>query len=536
MAHDEAGWPPHPGTWLDRVADLPLVIILPRMSGELKALEYHKGTQHPNGALLDFRHRYFPGMRPSLYKEYFGLPSVALPVGAAVDEPPALSVIGGFSNEAGVPDLQALARILHYSAGITKTIRGYPFRAAACTGALYHIELYVVSGEIAGLEAGVYHCDPKHSQLHKLREGDYRAELADAAGGHEAVRHAPLTIAYTDVYWRNAVKYQARAYRHSFWDAGTILANTLAMASSLRIAATLIMGFVDTEVARLLGIDPMEELPLALVPIGAEAAPAQRTAPQLGEVQVDWEPKTSGRRAFPVIPRIHQETSLADPDSVHAWLQASVSDGASQSREAPGVPLHSPAAATLPTVSLERAILRRGSSRAFKRDPITQEQLATLLDRSIRPIRTDYPRKASLASPYLIANAVEGLEPGVYRVGERDGEPRLSLQVIRLGEFRAQAAHMALDQDLAGDAAVNVYFMSDLGQVLASYGERGYRLAQMEAAIMAGWGYLAAYALGIGATGLTFFDEAVEDFLGASVDGLKVMFLLAVGVPAIERA
>jgi hypothetical protein len=53
----------------------------------------------------------------------------------------------------------------------------------------------------------------------------------------------------------------------------------------------------------------------------------------------------------------------------------------------------------------------------------------------------------------------------------------------------------------------------------------------MEAAIMAGWGYLAAYALGIGATGLTFYDAAVERFLGVAEHGLKVMFLLAVGVP-----
>jgi nitroreductase len=53
----------------------------------------------------------------------------------------------------------------------------------------------------------------------------------------------------------------------------------------------------------------------------------------------------------------------------------------------------------------------------------------------------------------------------------------------------------------------------------------------MEAAIMAGWGYLAAYALGIGATGLTFFDEAVEESLRVTDKGLKVMFLLTVGVP-----
>jgi hypothetical protein len=232
-----------------------------------------------------------------------------------------------------------------------------------------------------------------------------------------------------------------------------------------------------------------------------------------------------------MISRIHKETSLADPASVRTWLQGSAPGPEKPNYETRALPLHPLPESALPTVSLERTILRRGSSRAFTRDPITLDQLATLLDRSVGQIRTDYPRGVARAKRHLIVNAVEGVEPGVYRVLESDGEPRLSLQTIRLGEFRAQAAYLALDQDLAGDAAVNFYFMSNLRQVLASYGERGYRLAQMESAVMAGWGYLAAYALGIGATGLTFYDELVEDFLGVSADGLKVMFLLAVGIP-----
>jgi hypothetical protein len=89
------------------------------------------------------------------------------------------------------------------------------------------------------------------------------------------------------------------------------------------------------------------------------------------------------------------------------------------------------------------------------------DQLTTLLDRSIRPIRTDYRRSAALVQPYLIVNAVEGLPSGVYRVIVNEREPRLGLQEVRLGDFRSYAAHLALDQDLPGDAAVNVYFMSD---------------------------------------------------------------------------
>ena len=51
------------------------------------------------------------------------------------------------------------------------------FRAAACTGALYHIDLYVVCGDLEGLEAGVYQFSPQDFSLRRLRAGDYRSVL-----------------------------------------------------------------------------------------------------------------------------------------------------------------------------------------------------------------------------------------------------------------------------------------------------------------------------------------------------------------------
>src|SRR5260370_7398185 len=129
-----------------------------------------------------------------------------------------------------VPSVQDLARLLHYSAGITKQ-RAYPggeiyFRAAACTGALYEIELYVVTGELKGLDAGVYHFNPAEVSLRLLRKGDFRRNLAQTTAMEPAVARAPATILCTGTYWRNAWKYPARTYRHFGWDNGTLLATT----------------------------------------------------------------------------------------------------------------------------------------------------------------------------------------------------------------------------------------------------------------------------------------------------------------------
>lgn len=75
----------------------------------------------------------------------------------------------------------------------------------------------------------------------------------------------------------------------------------------------------------------------------------------------------------------------------------------------------------------------------------------------------------------------------------------------------------------------------DLPTILTRFGNRGYRAAQLEAAIVAGKLYLAAYALHTGATGLTFFDDEVTDFFSPHAAGKSVMFLVALGQPYKKR-
>ena len=71
------------------------------------------------------------------------------------------------------------------------------FRAAACTGALYEVELYLVCGDLANLEAGVYHFAAAEFGLRRLRSGDYRGVLIEATANEPAIAHAPLTIVCT---------------------------------------------------------------------------------------------------------------------------------------------------------------------------------------------------------------------------------------------------------------------------------------------------------------------------------------------------
>ena len=164
------------------------------MNSDIQAAwDFHNGTKHPWGALLNPQHRFNPAAQPLLYKKYLDLEPFQLPLDTSPGGIPTLEAISAapISNtEERLPDLKQIARLLYFSAGITKKIvynswGEMYFRAAACTGALYHIELYLVCTDLPGLEAGVYHYDPLSNGLLLLRQGDYTQVLIDASGDEQ---------------------------------------------------------------------------------------------------------------------------------------------------------------------------------------------------------------------------------------------------------------------------------------------------------------------------------------------------------------
>ena len=496
---------------------------------------YHNGTKHPGGLLFDPYHHYDWESRPLLFKRYLDLQSQPITVPDTPVGMPALQAIAQSTAEGRAwaePERAEVARLLQLSAGITKTIDygpqvgEIPFRAAACTGALYHIELYAVCGDLPGLEAGVYHFDVEGPGLSQLRRGDYRRLLVAASGDASGMAEAPLILLYSDIYWRNAVKYQARAYRHAFWDSGTILANTLALAAAMGLPAQVVTGFVDETVNGLLDLDTQREFVLFMLALGqVESEPP--AAPQVTPLNLAVEP-LQGERLLPAILEMHQASSLESVDEVRAWRgdDFAVSLPAPQGETVRLQPL---SAEKQPDDDLATVIVRRGSSRRFQEEPISFVQLSTMLQQAFSGLPADF-RKAdapvALNTVYLIANAVEGLTSGRYVYHPQAQQ----LELLQEGYFRAEAGALALGQALGADAAANIYFLAELPALLERFGNRGYRIAQLEASTIAGRIYLAAYALGLGASGLTFYDNDVTRFFSPHAEGKSAMFLVTVVV------
>jgi hypothetical protein len=95
----------------------------------------------------------------------------------------------------------------------------------------------------------------------------------------------------------------------------------------------------------------------------------------------------------------------------------------------------------------------------------------------------------------------------------------------KAGDLRAELRRICLDQGLGGDAAYVVISAADL----RGLDDRGYRDTQLAAGLVEGRLHLAAYALGAGASGMTFLDSEIPGLLGTAD---AATLFTCVGVPA----
>ncbi|MCL4459422.1 MAG: SagB family peptide dehydrogenase [Chloroflexi bacterium] len=157
------------------------------------------------------------------------------------------------------PSLAEIAQLLWAAQGITDKRTG--FRAAPSAGALYPLEVYVVTRQ------AVYRYLANSHALARVKEGDVREALCTAGLSQEPIREAPLSIVITAVYERTRVKYGERAERYVLLEAGHAAQNILLQAVSLGLGGVPIGAFYDQEVQEAIGC-PSHHRPLYIIPIG----------------------------------------------------------------------------------------------------------------------------------------------------------------------------------------------------------------------------------------------------------------------------
>lgn len=405
--------------------------------------------------------------KPPPFKEYSTrLPRITLP-----------SVRG--APNGGAVDLGDLSAILAQCAGLKrKSLRsGEYFRAVSSAGNRHPYELYVCARAVEGLTDGVWHYQP-HGHVLTL------------IGPPPAGRAATLIV--SGVPWRSCWRYAERGYRHVGWDCGTVASHALMAASAQGLCARLEAAFDDTAVGQLIGARNHEEVPMLLVPLG-ESAPAVIPAGEAVHGDLG-----QGAEEFPMVTAVHEAGNLSGPAEVASWRQRNARGDLSS--RAPGqIPEEAGGEA------FDVLVNRRRSARRFDGfAEIPQAAARCIVDVASAVPPWDAGR---LHDVRVVLHSAGGMKAGVY--GLQAG------RLVRTGPSTREVTHRTcLDQELGRDAAAVVFITPSPGPAVAAEA-RTYRAALLAAGFALGRIYIAATALRLGCSGLTFVDSDLPATIGA---------------------
>ncbi|GAA6618296.1 SagB/ThcOx family dehydrogenase [Scytonema sp. NUACC26] len=439
---------------------------------------------------------------------------------------------------------QRLARLLFCSYGLTARMPSMGsavyLRAAPSAGGLYPAEMYVVSRGTPLLPPGLYNYQCRTHSLMHYWESDVWQKLQEACFWHTALEATQLAIVITAIFHRSAWRYEDRAYRRIFLDAGHLLGNIELAGAITDYRPHSIGGFIDEQVNELLYIDTLQEGAIAVLPLAdlldiKQNLPTGRTTlpsatetnfPHIPDGELlkyfhratQIKPGTTGKLNLPTV---KQEKSLEDKYNFPFCEKIST--------------------ASLPIdwgeklEGLEVTILKRRSTRAYSGEDLTFEELKALLDFTYQPesyiyqgfdSSTDY-FDLNLIETFIAVSGVKGLETGCYYYAPLAQE----LRQIRFKNFRRELHFLCLGQELGRDAAAMIFHTADLKSAVAQYGDRVYRYLHMDAGHLGQRLNLAAIRLNLGVSGIGgFFDDRVNELLGIPSDE-AVLYMTTVGRP-----
>jgi len=434
---------------------------------------------------------------PDPFRHYEGLPVLDLPADPPAPDKPA----------ADGPTF--LSQLLYYSAAISATklvpstgLR-YALRVNPSSGNLHPTEFHFTTRGLKDWPDGLYHYRPSSHMAEQRATGDFKIAGSDA----------PIVFILTSIAWREEWKYRDRAYRYCLHDIGHAWQSLSLAAEAMGCDSKALVDFPDDEITRALRLN-QDEWPMLILELRGSSIPTR-------------EPETSDTVWYGGTANPLSTETIAYPriDAIHAATKRIVKSAVEPAPRGSGeIKLPPPAQSTGSFGEIAR---KRRSALDFVGGTrlITLPQLSALLTAAIPLL--------SFIQLYLYVHHINGLEQGVYRFWP----DRSELELIKTGDQRVAAAGLSLGQDLAGNACVAFSMIGDLERATRAYGDRGYRYVYFEAGAIGHRLYLAAEALGLGATGIgAFHDEEVHRYLHVTPEQGQVVYHFAIGYPVPDPA
>ena len=161
--------------------------------------------------------------------------------------------------------LQEISQLLWAAQGITD--KRNDLRAAPSAGALYPLEIYLIVGNVDGLDAGVYKYEIGKHKIKKVIDGDQRSALSSAALSQGWVKIAPAALVICGIYARTRRKYGERGTQYVHMEVGAVAENVYLQGRALGIGTAFVGAFDEDQVQSVIAA-ASDEVPFAVLPLG----------------------------------------------------------------------------------------------------------------------------------------------------------------------------------------------------------------------------------------------------------------------------
>ncbi len=166
--------------------------------------------------------------------------------------------------------LEQLSLLLWSTQGVQQTDYGYSLRTVPSAGARHPLETYLVINRVEQLAPGLYHYAPfRHRLVQRAEDPEMADNLAAACLGQDMFKTCGVAFIWTAVIQRSRWKYQQRAYRYIYLDAGHVCQNLYLACEALKLGCCAVAAFDDDAVNQLLDVDGKEEFAIYLATVGA---------------------------------------------------------------------------------------------------------------------------------------------------------------------------------------------------------------------------------------------------------------------------
>lgn len=510
---------------------------------------YHCATKHTAKELYSSSHYMDWQNEPNPYRFYDGVKKIELPRKNIADNGNFFDVISSMNQRKYPRELQLLdlSKFLFYSMSISawKGLPGsgerWSLRVNPSAGNLQPTELHLISNGIKGLPGGLYHYNVLNHMLERRSDESALPSLLSCDGIPEEFSKSSLLIILTTIFWRQAWKYQHRAFRYCHHDMGHALGAIHFIASALDLNCYVLGNFHDAEVTNSLGLQETGEVPVLIIAInGKRPKTFKKNKPGKSQKLSGVPNKLSDEEiSYPLIEKIYQTTCCSNSNKVHSEFKKQVNI---KCRKIEGKKWSSSFDTKLKNTDFFKVVRQRRSGVDFDgRSSMTLNHLFIILKASTLGFEADFQishkingmvkKHHHFIDIFLFVHRIKELSSGLYHYDRQ----REQLTIIQEGDQRSAARSLSLGQDIAANSSVAFSLIADLKTAYKLYGDRGYRYVHIESGHIGQGLYLTAEALGYNGTGVgAFFDDDVNKYLKLP-EGKEVIYHFTIGRAIIDH-